>query len=193
MSEYLNVVVPEERGGIPPALVALVALAAIVAAGLSVSGQLPRFAVIQTTSMVPTLVPGDVVMITKVDPMSIDVGDVIAFNLVAYEVDEQGRPIDMKGIKITVHRVIERKMINGRLYFRTQGDNNPVPDPWLVPASGVLGKAEKVASLGTFGLVLTNPIGRVFVIMIMLSSLVLLGSTMWSYSKGIREDLENYL
>ena len=193
MSEYLNVVIPEERGSIPPALVALIALAAIVAAGLSVSGQLPRFAVIQTTSMVPTLVPGDVVMITKVDPMSIDVGDIIAFNLVAYEVDEQGRPIDMKGIKITVHRVIERKIINGRLYFRTQGDNNPVPDPWLVPASGVLGKAEKVASLGTFGLVLTNPIGRIFVIMIMLSSLVLLGSTIWSYSRGIREDLENYL
>lgn len=193
MSEYLNVVIPEERGGIPPALVALIALAAIVAAGLSVSGQLPRFAVIQTTSMVPTLVPGDVVMITKADPMSIDVGDIIAFNLVAYEVDEQGRPIDMKGIKITVHRVIERKIINGRLYFRTQGDNNPVPDPWLVPASGVLGKAEKVASLGTFGLVLTNPVGRVFVIMIMLSSLVLLGSTIWSYNKGIREDLEHYL
>lgn len=193
MSEYLNVVIPEERGGISPALVALIALAAIVAAGLSVSGQLPRFAVIQTTSMVPTLVPGDVVMITKADPMSIDVGDIIAFNLAAYEVDEQGRPIDMKGIKITVHRVIERKIINGRLYFRTQGDNNPVPDPWLVPASGVLGKAEKVASLGTFGLVLTNPVGRVFVIMIMLSSLVLLGSTIWSYNKGIREDLEHYL
>ena len=193
MSEYLNVVIPEERGGISPALVALIALAAIVAAGLSVSGQLPRFAVIQTTSMVPTLVPGDVVMITKADPMSIDVGDIIAFNLVAYEVDEQGRPIDMKGIKITVHRVIERKIINGRLYFRTQGDNNPVPDPWLVPASGVLGKAEKVASLGTFGLVLTNPVGRVFVIIMMLSSLVLLGSTIWSYNKGIREDLEHYL
>lgn len=193
MSEYLNVVIPEERGGISPALVALMALAAIVAAGLSVSGQLPRFAVIQTTSMVPTLVPGDVVMITKADPMSIDVGDIIAFNLVAYEVDEQGRPIDMKGIEITVHRVIERKIINGRLYFRTQGDNNPVPDPWLVPASGVLGKAEKVASLGTFGLVLTNPVGRVFVIIMMLSSLVLLGSTIWSYSKGIREDLEHYL
>ena len=193
MSEYLNVVIPEERGGISPALVALIALAAIVAAGLSVSGQLPRFAVIQTTSMVPTLVPGDVVMITKADPMSIDVGDIIAFNLAAYEVDEQGRPIDMKGIKITVHRVIERKIINGRLYFRTQGDNNPVPDPWLVPASGVLGKAEKVASLGTFGLVLTNPVGRVFVIIMMLSSLVLLGSTIWSYNKGIREDLEHYL
>ncbi|KSW12470.1 hypothetical protein CF15_07040 [Pyrodictium occultum] len=191
-NDYLDLTVPEE-GSLTGALLALAVLGVIVAVGLSLRGTLPRFAVIQTTSMVPTLVPGDVVMITHVNPNDIHIGDIIAFNLVAYDIDSQGRPVDVRRTVIVVHRVIGKKVINGHLYFRTKGDNNPTPDPWYVLPQGVLGKAEKVASLGSFGLVLTNPVGRIFVIVMMLSSLVLLLSTVRSYSKGIREDLESYM
>jgi len=170
----------------------IIALGVIVAAILSMEGKLPRFAIIQTESMKPTLQPGDIVMVTPVDPSQLKPGDIIAFNLVAYDYWEEV-PKDFRKIPLTTHRIIEVKEINGTKYFRTAGDYIGELDPWIVPARGVLGKAEKIGSLGALGLAITQPIGRILLIVIMLASLGLLSSTLKTYSEGTRENLERFM
>ena len=194
--EYLDLPPIEVEGttGVSPGMIIgmIIVLGIIVAAILSMEGKLPRFAVIQTESMKPTLQPGDVVMITPVDPSQLKPGDIIAFNLVAYDYWEEV-PKDFRKRPVTTHRIIEVREINGTRYFRTAGDYIGEPDPWIVPANGVLGKAEKIGSLGPLGLAITQPVGRILLVIIMVASLGLLSSTMKTYTKGINEDLERYM
>lgn len=69
--------------------------------------------VVSGYSMKPTFVAGDVVIITRVDPAEVRVGDVIQFS---------------RANSYIVHRVVEIQEENGRRVFITQGDNNNVRD-----------------------------------------------------------------
>ena len=157
----------------------------------SLTGYLPRFLVIQTTSMYPTLKPGDLVMVKKIDPRTLTVGDIIAFDKVVYI--HGGTVSGPYKRVITVHRIYSIIRIGNTTYFKTKGDNNPEPDPWYVPPSGVLGIATKVASLGRLGLLLTSPLGRAITFIMIFSSLILIGSAIKRYSEGTETDLERYI
>lgn len=94
-------------------------------------------AIIISPSMTPTLNIGDIVFIKNVNPETLKIGDIIAFNKIAiptptgeYKIYE--RPL-------TIHRIINIRIQNGKIYFRTKGDANPQPDPWYVPENGVVG------------------------------------------------------
>ncbi|GIV64178.1 MAG: hypothetical protein KatS3mg045_1517 [Bellilinea sp.] len=80
--------------------------------------------VVSGYSMKPTFVAGDLVIITRVDPAEVQVGDVIQFR---------------RANSYIVHRVIEIQEENGRRVFITQGDNNNVRDE-PVPQEIVEGK-----------------------------------------------------
>ncbi|MEW6180659.1 MAG: signal peptidase I [Chloroflexota bacterium] len=80
--------------------------------------------VVSGYSMKPTFVAGDLVIITRVDPAEVQVGDVIQFR---------------RANSYIVHRVIEIREENGRRVFITQGDNNNVADE-PVPQEIVEGK-----------------------------------------------------
>lgn len=80
--------------------------------------------VVSGYSMKPTFVAGDLVIITRVDPADVQVGDVIQFR---------------RANSYIVHRVIEIREENGRRVFITQGDNNNVADE-PVPQEIVEGK-----------------------------------------------------
>lgn len=69
--------------------------------------------VVSGYSMKPTFVAGDLVIITRIDPAEVQVGDVIQFR---------------RANSYIVHRVIEIQEENGRRVFITQGDNNNVAD-----------------------------------------------------------------
>jgi len=109
----------------------LLTLTTTLIAARAVSGvKYPLLAVV-SESMIPTLRVGDVAVVSKVDVDSITTGPdgtVIAFI----------RPEEPHNI--IVHRAYERVTVGGKVYFRTMGDNNPSPDPWLVPADMVLGR-----------------------------------------------------
>jgi signal peptidase len=82
------------------------------------------FSVIMSGSMEPTIPVGSIVVVKKVNPEDVKVGDVIAFET---------------GESRTMHRVVEKVVENGSFYFRTKGDANEDPDPWIVKPEDVSG------------------------------------------------------
>jgi len=77
-------------------------------------------------SMTPTIDVGGVVISKKIDPRAVETGDIITFRS-----PTNGR--------VTTHRVMEVQT-GDSLYFQTKGDANEDPDPFVVPASNVLGQ-----------------------------------------------------
>ena len=109
-------------------------------------------------SMKPNINVYDVVVDTKVDnPEDIKVGDIITFtssSSLTY------------GVTIT-HRVIAIDNSNGVYRYRTQGDNNLVPDDAYVEFGNVLGKVLfKVPQLGRVQFLLLKAGSWLFIILI---------------------------
>ena len=87
-------------------------------------------AVVEGRSMEPTLQTGDLVLVVKVPPEDIHVGDIIVYK----------KP---NGTFI-IHRVIKIKHVDNQPYYVTQGDNNPIPDGPGVPYKDVIGRVVSV-------------------------------------------------
>ena len=87
-------------------------------------GVFPPYRAISSGSMEPVYYEGDVVLLKKVDPAHLDIGDIIVFE------DRDG------GIPI-VHRIVEVHEEEGTLYFVTKGDNNAFKDTYYSPLKGV--------------------------------------------------------
>jgi signal peptidase I len=85
--------------------------------------------VVTSGSMQPFLDPGDVALVRQARADKVGIGDAISF----YRPDGHG---------LVTHRVIDIKVINGVLYFQTQGDNNLAPDANLAPANALFGIVE---------------------------------------------------
>lgn len=86
-----------------------------------------RAMIVTSGSMEPTINVGGLVIVEEVDPRAVTAGDVITFNGYSSE-------------NLTTHRVIDRKVVAGRLHFRTQGDANDTPDVDLAPGEGIVGR-----------------------------------------------------
>jgi len=99
--------------------IALVVLPAVFSSSL---------AVVYSGSMEPEMPRGALAWMEPVNPATIEVGDIIAFN-----------PPRMEPDVIVSHRVIE--VINGEtLAFSTKGDANEEPDWDVVPADNVVAR-----------------------------------------------------
>ncbi len=103
-------------------LVALLAPVIIYAVTFIVDGYYSS--VIMSGSMEPAIPLGSVVVVNRVDPDDVKVSDIIVF----YRSDSK-----------TLHRVIEKIIENDSYYFKTKGDANEDPDPWLVQPEQVQG------------------------------------------------------
>lgn len=82
--------------------------------------------VVTSGSMQPFLDPGDVALVRRATAEDVALGDAISF----YRPDGHG---------LVTHRVIDVKVIDGVLYFQTQGDNNLAPDVNLTPSNALFG------------------------------------------------------
>ncbi len=80
-----------------------------------------------TPSMYPIIKPGSLLIIKPASPGSIHLGEIIEFHA----------PWDNG--TLYAHEVVGIKDLNGEIYFRTRGVNNPVDDPGLVPGSDLVG------------------------------------------------------
>ncbi len=86
-------------------------------------------AVVESGSMMPYLNKGDLIFSIGVTPSSLKVGDVILFR------SPQDPDI------IIVHRIFKIIYRNETtILIQTKGDNNSVPDPWIINGDQVLGK-----------------------------------------------------
>jgi len=110
------------------------------------------FMVVSSGSMSPFLNYGDLIFVRKELPERIVVGDIIAFNVPS--------PYDRAAASPTVHRVVDKWVEDGVVYFKTMGDNNRGEDPWAVPGDSVIGKCVwEVPYVGLVVLYLRSPYG----------------------------------
>ncbi|QIK63345.1 signal peptidase I [Leucobacter viscericola] len=108
-------------------LVGLLLVAGATIAVPAVIGATPL--AVLTSSMEPTYPPGTLVVVQPTPAEDILVGDVVTFQL------HSGKPA------VVTHRVIEVAVnATGEHVFRTQGDNNPEPDPQPVREVQLKGK-----------------------------------------------------
>ena len=116
-------------------------------------------------SMEPAIPVGSMVIISQVDPESVQVGDVILY----------APPMDTS--QRVTHRVvgvIERE--NG-LMFRTQGDANEDPDAYAVPQENVIGKVRVcIPYLGYFANFVQSRTG--FLALLVFPATILIGSAL---------------
>ncbi len=86
-----------------------------------------NFYTILTTSMVPTIDAGDIVITHKNTNDIYNKGDIITFV--------------SSGSSITItHRITDVSILNGEYFYRTKGDHNATEDSTLVPANNVIGR-----------------------------------------------------
>jgi len=121
-------------------------------------------ATVESSSMVPTLNIGDVVIIIGVNPEDIKVGDIIVYNKVSLIPSEKSAVLPLK--TPIIHRVIGIVKVKDKVFFITKGDANIAKDSWYVPQEGVLGKAImingyplRIPYVGYFSLFIHNLIG----------------------------------
>jgi len=157
---------------------ALAFLAALPAASLILSsvGFIPPFMAVSSTSMAPALNVGDLVFLCGRSGGDIRVGDVIAFDV--------PHPYSRTTPSPVIHRVVERIVMDGKLYYRTRGDSNPEADPWMVPAENVIGTVTfKIPYLGYLVLFVKSVYGLVTSITLILA---------WTLRPYLKRILEAY-
>ncbi len=101
----------------------------------SSKGEVPQvfgysFMKVATGSMEPTIPTNSLIVVKKVDPSEVKVGDVICF----YSSDPK-----IEGLPNT-HRVIEVESENGKYLFTTQGDASEIPDEYKVEGDRIVGR-----------------------------------------------------
>lgn len=148
----------------------LSALEAYLLLAFTLGSFMPLF-VIPSNSMSPTLNMGDIVIVVGVNPASLKVGDIIIFDVPS--------PYNRYTPSPVIHRVVDVRVEDGRLYFKTKGDNLPSMDPWSLPAEGVIGiYAFKISYLGIPLMFLKTSIG------LALSAVLLLLWIFYPFIKG---------
>ena len=118
--------------------------------------------VVISGSMIPTLQVGDLIIVEGgLNGEAIRVGktkgDIIIF-------PKPGNPEEL-----IAHRAIEKLKFSEGFYFRTKGDNNPVPDRWLIFEDEIVGKVVgKIPLIGFLFMSLQTPIGFTITITILI-------------------------
>ena len=94
----------------------------------------PPFLSVASNSMEPVLSRGDLIFSEPVDSSKVQVGDIIVFKVSPVFQEKYGYP------ETICHRVVRIQSSGDRTYFRTKGDNNSAEDPFMTPASNLMGR-----------------------------------------------------
>lgn len=126
----------------------------------SVGGRVPL--IVLTDSMDPKIKSGDLIICRTIDAKDVKVDDIISF------FDPAGN-----GTSIVTHRVIEIVDEEGKLYFRTRGDNNNTEDKELVPADKLVGIYKmRIAGAGHVALFMQSTAGLIICVLLPIVLLV---------------------
>ena len=148
-----------------------------------VGGYLPL--IVLTDSMYPIIESGDLIICHTQEPEDIAVGDVIAF------FDPAGN-----GSSIVSHRVLEVIEENGKISWRTKGDNNNTEDRLPVPADKLVAVYEdiRIPGFGNVALFMQTTPG--LIVCVVLPMLLLIGYDMIRrklYEKANQKDTDQLL
>ena len=126
----------------------------------SVGGYFPL--IVLTDSMNPDIKSGDLIICNTLDAEDVKEKDVIAF------FDPAGN-----GSSIVTHRVIEIVNEDGKLFFKTKGDNNNIEDKDLVPAENLVGiYRTRIAGAGNIAMFMQSTTGLIVCVVIPIILLV---------------------
>jgi signal peptidase len=125
--------------------------------------------VVVSESMEPAIKKGDLILIAHTDPVKLKVDDVIVFHN-AMCLDVRQWFIFREESDLCVHRIYERINQSGVLTFRTKGDNNPGPDPWIVTPDQIEGRvvAPPIPYIGTISMILQPPLNYMLIVCLIL-------------------------
>lgn len=116
-------------------------------------------------SMIPTLQVGDIILVQGLSPAEINAapapeGDIIVFYERGYLNDPN---------HLIVHRAIGNFSREGKIYFKTQGDNNDNPDGWDLPEDYVVGKVLlRIPLVGFITFLMRTPAGILVILPILI-------------------------
>lgn len=118
--------------------------------------------IIVSNSMYPTLRINDGIFVHREDNLKL--GDIITFD----SINE-----DTYGMDIT-HRIVRKETLeNGKVVYRTKGDNNELEDTAIVPFDNIFGKVIlKITNLGTFRNFIIKPYNMFFILLLPLVLIV---------------------
>lgn len=109
-----------------------------------------------TGSMDPTLKVKDMILSKKVDPESLNTGDIVVYN---------GNEGSFSG-KIVTHRIIKKEKRDNVLYFTTKGDANQIEDKEIT-ANQIVGKfVTKLTILSLISHIINNTVGFFFIVFV---------------------------
>ncbi len=140
------------------------------------------FMVVSSESMEPTLHVGDLIIVKKVDPNTLKVGDIIVFYVPK---DQQKEPIDFP----IVHRIVQVIKNSSGIYFKTKGDNNSMVDYWTIPEDHVIGKV--IFIIPKFGALLSDENKPLLITVLSILLVISIAYDLYSYSRRVSEDESN--
>ncbi|MGN1044106.1 MAG: signal peptidase I [Acutalibacteraceae bacterium] len=123
---------------------------------------------------------GDLIFIKTVEAEEVKKGDVISF------FDPTGN-----GTTITSHRVVEVINENGKISFKTKGDNNNTEDKLLVPSENLVGAYTgfRIAGAGNIAMFMQTPWGLIICVIVPIILLIAWDAVRRSmYNKKRQED-----
>ena len=134
-----------------------------------------KFFIVMSGSMKSKINIGDLVIVKKVEPKTLNINDIIAFR-------------DAKNI-VTTHRIIDIINKENDVFFETKGDNNNIKDNNLVKSNMIEGiYIVSIPKLGELILFVQKPLGF---IMLLILILVMVSITFIIESKeNIKKDKE---
>ena len=148
----------------------------------SIGGKLPL--IVLTDSMYPEIESGDLIICNTAEAEDIKVNDVISF------FDPAGN-----GTSIVTHRVVEIVEEDGKISFRTRGDNNNTEDKELVPAENLVGVYKmRIAGAGHIAMFMQSTAG--LIVCVVLPIILLVGYDLIRrriYEKRKKEDTDALL
>jgi len=137
--------------------------------------------IVLTESMHPTIKGGDLIVCKKVEADEIKEGDIISFF----------DPMSTKGTVVT-HRVKKIIHEDGKIYFKTRGDNNAGDDYKPVPEENLVGRyCFRIPWIGRVLMFMQTTAGLITCIGVPLA--LLIGFEIFrrrKYEKGNQEDLD---
>jgi signal peptidase len=132
-------------------LIGTIALVALIALPHVLPALGRQMYVVRGASMEPTIPIGSVVFIHKVDPATVQVGQIVTYEL------PQGT--------VVTHRVIARNDSDAAATFVMKGDANPTPDAAPIRGAEIVGGVElAVPGLGSLIVSLSSAAGELMLI-----------------------------
>ena len=120
----------------------------------SLAGYTPMM--VQTDSMAPTFLSGDLIFIRKCDTANLEEGDIICFHTI---IENE--------YALNTHRILQIDEINGIRSYVTKGDNNEISDSHIISDGDIVGKyIGKISRLGTVMEFLSSSFGFLVVIVL---------------------------